>query len=440
MTDFTPAQDLARAVRTGHKTASEIAIAAVAAARADKHRAFTRIFEARARVEAARSHKGSLAGVPVAVKDLFDVEGEVTTAGAALRRKAPPARKDAEALQRLNAAGAVLIGSVNMDEFAYGFATVNAHFGTTTNPYDPLRLAGGSSGGSAAAVAAGIVPIALGSDTNGSVRVPASLCGVWGMRPADGAIPLEGVFPFVELLDTVGPFARTSRDLKQLYNVLSGTDEPARHAPLRIARLGGFFARNGAPEVEAALTTVLAHLNCEAVADVAEAEAGRSAGFLITAAMGGALHLETLRDRAMDYDPAVRDRLLAGCLMPSAALAKALAFRERYRRIFANLFERFDILIAPATPSSAPLISEGTVMIDGKPASARANLGIYAQAISLTGAAVVSAPVKTKGLPIGLQFISKPGNEGLLFGLMHRLEDEGVLGFTPPPAFAGALS
>ncbi|ESQ79078.1 AtzE family amidohydrolase [Asticcacaulis sp. YBE204] len=435
MSEYTSALDLADRIRRGEVTARAVVAQALEAARTDPFNAFTRMFDSplddAQAVDEGRI-TGPLAGVPFAVKDLFDVAGQVTTAGARLRIGAPAAVQDAEAVRRMKAAGAILIGTLNMDEFAYGFATVNAHFGTTRNPHDPERLAGGSSGGSAASVAAGFVPLSLGSDTNGSVRVPASLCGVWGMRPADEAIPLDGVFPFVELLDAVGPFARTSRDLKVLYEVLSGTTLSGEADGLRVARLDGFFERNAAPEAVRAVDTVMTHLGSDGVAELPEAEGGRSAGFLITAAMGGALHLNTLRGRAMDYDPAVRDRLIAGAMLPSGILAKALHYRDIYRKIFAKLFDRFDILVAPATPVSAPRIDQATILIDGKPASARANLGIYAQAISPTGAAVVSAPVKTSRLPIGLQFIAKPGAEGALFALMHRLEDEGVLGFTQP--------
>ncbi|MDC7684649.1 AtzE family amidohydrolase [Asticcacaulis sp. BYS171W] len=435
MSDFTPALDIADRIRRGETTAQAVVRAALDAARGDPFNAFTRVFDSALDdaqgVDDGRL-TGPLAGVPFAVKDLFDVAGQITTAGARLRIDAPAAVRDAEAVRRMKAAGAILIGTLNMDEFAYGFATVNAHFGTTKNPHDPERLAGGSSGGSAASVAAGLVPLSLGSDTNGSVRVPSSLCGVWGMRPADDTIPLDGVFPFVELLDAVGPFARTSRDLKTLYEVLSSTTLTGAAEGLRVARLDGFFERNAAPEALDAVEAVMTHLGSDLVAELPEAEGGRSAGFLMTAAMGGALHLNTLRARAMDYDPAVRDRLIAGALLPSGILAKALHYRDIYRQTFARLFDRFDILVAPATPVSAPRIDQATILIDGKPASARANLGIYAQAISPTGAAVVSAPLKTSGLPIGLQFIARPGREGALFALMHRLEDAGVLGFTEP--------
>ncbi len=403
--------------------------------RNDAYAAFTRVFEhealAAARAVDARIQAGEdvgpLAGVPFAVKDLFDVEGVPTTAGAAMRANAAPALRDAEAVRRLKAAGAILVGTLNMDEYAYGFATVNAHFGTTKNPHDVTRLAGGSSGGSAAAVAAGLVPLTLGSDTNGSIRVPASLCGVWGMRPGDGTIPLDGVFPFVEALDTIGPFTRTAEELRQSYEVLSGT-KPVGGGQPRVARLSGFFARNASAEAVAAIDAVMSHLGADAVADLPEAEAARSAAFLITAAQGGALHLDTLRTRAMDYDPAVRDRLLAGAMLPAAACVKAWEMRTLWRRQVATLFEQYDVLLAPATPTVAPRIDEGTILIDGKPASARANLGIYCQALSLAGVPVVSAPYTQGLLPIGVQFATAPGREGLLFDLLERLEAEGVLG------------
>jgi len=395
--------------------------------------AFTHLFddEATARARAvdagvrAGKTPGPLAGVPFAVKDLFDVAGYPTTAGALMRVDAPAAVRDAEVVRRLKAAGAILIGTLNMDEYAYGFATVNAHFGTTRNPHDVTRLAGGSSGGSAAAVAAGMVPLTLGSDTNGSIRVPASLCGVWGLRPGDGAIPLDGVFPFVEALDTIGPFTRTLGDLRSAYEVLAGVKLSSGGTP-RVARLGGFFAKNASAEAVAAIDAVMGHIGSDAVVDLPQAEAARSAAFLITAAQGGALHLDTLRTRAMDYDPAVRDRLLAGALLPSAAYVKAWEVRAQWRVKVARAFEDYDILLAPATPTVAPRIDEGTILIDGKPASARANLGIHCQALSLAGVPVVAAPYSGGVLPIGVHCVTAPGREGMLFDWLERLEAEGV--------------
>ncbi|EGF91623.1 biuret hydrolase [Asticcacaulis biprosthecium C19] len=396
---------------------------ALSAAQNDRHNAFTRILVDEARRDAATSKTGRLAGVPFAVKDLFDIAGLPTTAGARMRLDATPAKADATVITRLKAEGAVLIGTTNMDEYAYGFATVNAHFGTTLNPHAPDRLAGGSSGGSAAAVAAGVVPLALGSDTNGSIRVPASLCGVWGMRPAMDDMPLEGVFPFVHALDTVGPFTRSLADLKLAYEVMSCRVLATTSATPRIARLTGFFARNADPDALAAVATIDAE-----PLDLPMAEAARSAAFLITGAQGGALHLDTLKTRAMDYDPAVRDRLIAGAMLPSATYLRAQDMAARWRAQVTEAFQTCDILIAPSTPVTAPRIDAGTIEINGQTVSARANLGILAQPLSLAGIPVISAPVRKSGLPFGLQFATAPGREALLFDYLARLEAEGVLG------------
>ncbi len=367
---------------------------------------------------------GPLSGMAFAVKDLFDIEGVVTTAGSVVRKDRAPARRDAEAVTRLKAAGAVLVGTLNMDEFAYGFATVNAHFGTTRNPHDRERLAGGSSGGSAAAVAAGLVPLTLGSDTNGSVRVPASLCGVWGIRPGDGVLPNQGCFPFVRSLDQIGPFARSAADLARVYEVLAGSKLAlGRSAAPRLAKLDGWFLRHAGPDALEAMDLITAPM-----ISLAGAEIARSASFLITAAEGGALHLPSLRSHAMAYDPAVRDRLIAGAMLPAALLVKAQRYRDVFRAEVAALFRDVDILVAPATPTVAPRIDEGTLMIDGKPVSARANLGLLTQPLSLAGIPVIAAPVNRPGrLPIGLQFATAPGREAMLFDLMITLERDGVL-------------
>ena len=436
--------DIASAVRSRASTALAVmqGVLADIERRDPLYTCFTRVF----RDEALKSAReidartaagldvGPLAGVPFAVKDLFDVTGIPTTAGAVTRLSAAPAGRDAEVVARLKTAGAILVGTLNMDEYAYGFATVNAHFGTTRNPADTTRLAGGSSGGSAASVAAGLVPLTLGSDTNGSVRVPASLCGVWGMRPADGVISLDGVFPFAETLDTVGPFVASADDLALVYDVLAASPAGLSSGrTLRVARLGGWFARNASAEAVSAIDEIMAHLGANESVDLEEAEAARSSAFLITAAEGGALHLDNLRQHALAYDPAVRDRLLAGAMMPPAILARARAFRAHFRAAVSRLLETYDILLAPSTPGVAPRIDEATILIDGKPASARANLGIYTQPLSLAGIPVVSAPMNRHGqLPIGIQFATAPGREADLFRLLTTLEREGVLSANMP--------
>ena len=239
------AADIVRQIADGTRTAASILeeTQALIQARDPDLNCFTAntferaAFEAAA-VDALRASGAllpPLAGVPYAVKNLFDIAGRVTLAGAKLNESNAPATRDAAAVARMHRAGAVLVGALNMEELAYGFTTENPHYGTTRNPHDRTRNAGGSSGGSAAAVGAGIVPISLGSDTSGSIRVPASLCGVFGLKPTYGRLPRSGTYPFVNSFDHVGPFAGTVHDLALAYDAMQGpdaSDPPARSAPL----------------------------------------------------------------------------------------------------------------------------------------------------------------------------------------------------------------
>ncbi|MCD7099062.1 AtzE family amidohydrolase [Stenotrophomonas sp. MMGLT7] len=406
--------------------------------------AFTRTLPERARADAARvqasldgGHDGGpLAGVPFAVKDLFDVAGLPTTAGAAIRADAPPAARDAVLVQRLVDAGAVLAGTTNMDEFAYGFATVNAHYGTTANPHDPRRLAGGSSGGSAAAVAARLVPFALGSDTNGSIRVPAALCGIYGLRPSHGSLPLDGVFPFVDAFDVAGPFATSVADLRVVYQAMAGQSLPGCDvAALRIARLGGWFARNLDPELATGLDALAAHLGITAIRELPDAERSRAAAFVMTAAEGGYRHRAALATQAAGFDPATRDRLLAGLQLPAAAIADARRFADWFAGAMRRLWDEVDVLLAPATPCAAPRIDQETIEIDGVQVSARANLGLFTQPLGLAGCPVLAAPLwRPDRLPLGVQLIAAPGREDRLFAVAAQLERDGLVGSAPPPA------
>lgn len=436
--------DIAARVRGGEVSAVEIARQAIATIRArnDAINAVTRLLDERALAEAeavdatvaAGRDPGPLAGVPYGVKDLFDVAGLPTTAGAGMRRNAAPAVADAEAVSRLKAAGAVLVATLNMDEFAYGFATVNAAFGTTRNPRDTARLAGGSSGGSAAAVAAGMLPLTLGSDTNGSIRVPASLCGVWGFRPAHGSVPEEGSFPFVPMLDTLGPFTNTLEDMALAMEVALG----APIAPMkagRVARLDGWFVDHAIADFDAAFTAIGDVLGDLPMAHLPRVEAARAAAFFITGHDGGRLHREELARRPLAFDPETRDRLLAGNLVPTPLRDRAAEFGAWFRAQALALLDHYDVLIAPATSDVAPLIAESMIHTGHGPAPARANLGMLAQPISLAGLPVLSAPIRREGaLPLGLQLIGAPGREGQLFDLAAKLEMAGVLGVTPPYA------
>ena len=431
---------IAAAVRAGQTRASDIVERSLAALAGDRLNAVTRVLADRARAEAAAvdaaiaagRDPGPLAGVPYGVKDLFDVAGLPTTAGSALYADAQPAATDAKAIVRLRAAGAVLVATLNMDEFAYGFATINAHHGTTRNPHDPGRLAGGSSGGSAAAVAAGMVPFALGSDTNGSIRVPASLTGLYGLRPTHDALPMQGVFPFAASFDDIGPFTTTVADMACIWQVLGGGPDAATPAEaFRVARLGGRFRDNADPDLLAAIDAIAPAAPLIELPDVARA---RSAAFLITAFEGGALHAEALGRDPMAFDPATRDRLLAGALLPRALYQDAQAFRARFRLRVMALTADCDILLAPATPCVAPPIDDPRILIDGAMVPARSDLGIHTQPISFVGLPVLAVPLHRPGrLPLGLQVIGKPGSETALLRFAAMLEDKGWTGATASP-------
>ena len=438
MTPPSTVADIAQAVRAGQISARAVAQDALdrIAARDGAIGAVTMLLAERAlsaadAVDAAMARgddPGPLAGVPIGVKALFDVAGHPTTAGAAMRVDAAPAVQDAVLLRRLVEAGAVPVAVLNMDEYAYGFVTVNAHFGTTRNPRDTARLAGGSSGGSAAAVAAGMLPLTWGSDTNGSIRVPASLCGVWGFRPAHGTVAEEGSFPFVPMLDTLGPFTATLTDMALAMEVALGRAiavEPAR----RVARLGGWFADHAIPAFEDAFAAIERVLGSLPMAHLPQVEAARAAAFLITGHDGGRLHRAELARRPLAFDPETRDRLIAGNLVSTGRREEAVRFGAWFRAKALALLAEHDVLIAPATPDVAPLIDHPMIHTANGPAPARANLGMLAQPISLTGLPVLSAPIMRRGaLPLGLQLIGAPGREGALFDLAARLEAAGVLG------------
>lgn len=397
---------------------------------------------------------GPLAGTSFAAKDLYDVAGNVTLAGSKINADdGKLATRDATLVARLKAAGSRLVGMTNMDEYAYGFATENSHYGTTRNPHDPSRIAGGSSGGSAAAVAAGLADIALGSDTNGSIRVPASLCGIYGLKPTFGRLSRAGVYPFVASLDHAGLFTRDPAMMAAAYDVLQGHDprDPAQTErmmepvepeleqdlpKLRIGVLGGFFATGAAPEAHAAVAHVadgLDALGCDVRPAIFDgASEARSAAFCLTAMEGGSLHRADLMTRPMDFDPAVRDRMLAGLLMPADLLLAA----RRVRRIVAQraraLFADFDLLLTPATPCSAPRMGEATIEIEGKQVPVRANLGMFCQPISFIGLPALAVPaLADTPLPIGVQMIAPAWAEARLIHTAHHLHRAGITGPRP---------
>ncbi len=388
---------------------------------------------------------GVLAGVPFAVKDLFDVAGIPTLAGSKINAEKPAATQDATLVARLKAAGAVLVGALNMDEYAYGFTTENAHYGATRNPHDLDRMAGGSSGGSAAAVAAGLVPISLGSDTNGSIRVPASFCGIFGLKPTYGRLSRSGAYLFSSSLDHVGPFARSVRDLALLFDLLQEpdlTDPVCRDRAvelclpqlnkgsngLRIAIADGYFAKGADPEVFEAVEHVAQALGASARVTIPEAGRARAAAFLITSCEGANLHLADLRTRPQDFDFATRDRFLAGALVPGTWYLQAQRFRRWFRDRVRDLFQDVDIILAPTTPCVAPRLGQQTMMLDGEEVLLRPNLGLFTQPLSFIGLPIVSVPiVRSNTLPIGVQIIGAPYHESLVLRIAAELEAKGIV-------------
>jgi aspartyl-tRNA(Asn)/glutamyl-tRNA(Gln) amidotransferase subunit A len=454
------AAEVAEAVAAGRVSALQVTEGALAriARRNGALNAFTDVTAERARkraraVDAARAAQqplGPLAGVPFAVKNLFDVVGLPTRAGSKINRELAPATQDSPLIARLEASGAVLVGALNMGEYAYDFTGENVHDGAAHNPHDTTRMTGGSSSGSGGAVAGGLVPLSLGSDTNGSIRVPASFCGLFGLKPTYGRLTRARTYPFVSSLDHLGPLARSVRDLALGYDAMQGPDpedpvcvdrpvEPVTPAlargteGLRIAVAGGYFRKGMFPQAPTALDRVAGALGAHGEIEIPEAQRARAAAFVITASEGASLHLERLRTRAADYEPVVRDRLIAGAMIPAALVNRAQKFRRWYRAEVLKLFDTVDAILAPVTPCTAPTIGQQTFVIDGVEMPLRPNIGIYTQPISFIGLPVVAVPVPLAPLPIGVQVIAPPWREDIALRIAYALEQAGVC-VAPRPA------
>ena len=458
MSDASPTMTAAEAAagfKAGSFTATEMVEASLARITAHDPAlgAFTCVTAARARAQAAvldgRQAKGEdcgpLAGVVFAVKNLYDIAGEVTLAGSRINRDHAPAKADATLVSKLEAQGAILMGALNMGEYAYDFTGENAHYGPSRNPHDPAHMSGGSSGGSGTAAAAGLVHLTLGSDTNGSIRVPSSFCGLFGLKPTYGRLSRAGSFPFVSSFDHLGPLGRSALDLALAYDAMQGEDardpmqakRPVQAAMaslgdglkgLRIARAGGYFARGAGAEVFETVDVVAQALGAAHSVELPEAHRARAAGYLVTMAEGASLHLDRLRTRARDYDPDVRDRLIAGAMVPGAWVVQAQKLRRWFHDAVVKIFDEVDVIIAPATPCRAPLIGQKNMVLDGVEMMVRANLGIFTQPISFIGLPVVTVPIWSQGerLPMGVQIITAPWREDIALRVAHDLASRGV--------------
>jgi aspartyl-tRNA(Asn)/glutamyl-tRNA(Gln) amidotransferase subunit A len=378
---------------------------------------------------------GPLHGVPYGPKDLYNTKGVRTTGGSKILADFVPA-EDSTVVSRLRAAGLIVLGKLNMHEFAYGPEGLNAHYGDALNPWDAgaHRVAGGSSSGSGVALAAGLCPGALGSDTGGSIRIPASLCGISGIKPTYGRVSRAGVLPLSWSLDHAGPMARTVRDLALMLGAMAGYDaaDPTTSVlpvpdyaaaltgdvkGLRVGLLRAHFTDVAAPEVRAAVEAAAKQLaQAGAVVDevsLAEVVHVAAASFAIVATEALAYHAEWMRTRSADYQPDVRERLRMGALVSGLQYVRAQQVRQLARREVDAALARRDVLLAPATPIPAPRLGEKEAELGDGKSDVRAALIRFTRPFNFSGHPACSVPCgfTAAGLPIGMQLVGRPFDE-----------------------------
>jgi len=392
---------------------------------------------------------GPLNGIPISLKDNIYTAGIRTTGGSKILREFVP-RHDAPVVTALKNAGAVILGKTNLHEFAYGVTTVNPHYGATRNPWDLQRISGGSSGGSAAALAAGLCYGSIGTDTGGSIRIPASLCGIVGLKPGVGRVSTEGVVPLSTTLDFVGPLARTVQDTTLLFSAISskaGRSRRSSSSRKRHLRLGipkGFFFDALGPEVHAAFKSALrvlqrhgAKLVSVSVPLLMETE---DAGNQIAWAEATRYHQQEgwYPARAADYGEDVRSRLEMGVNVSAVSYLNALELRkkfiDRYHSVLQN--EALHAFVVPSTPIPAPLIGEDETVINGKQYPTRGLLLRLNRPANLAGVPAISVPCgfTATALPLGVQFLGPLDGETLLLEIASTLES--ALPEPPHPALA----
>jgi aspartyl-tRNA(Asn)/glutamyl-tRNA(Gln) amidotransferase subunit A len=372
-----------------------------------------------------------LAGIPICIKDIVDVAGMPTTAGAAGWKRLPG--RDAASVARLRTAGAIMVGKGHTNEFAYGIDGQNPHWGNCSNPYDGTRMSGGSSSGPAVATAAGMALAGLGTDTTGSIRAPASLCGLVGIRPTPGLVSLEGIVPLAWSYDTAGPLARCTEDAGLLLAVLSGAPieglamDHGAFTGLRVGVLDQLidqaesYVADGVLEAGRHLEAFGARLQ---PARLELLEHAAAVHHIVQHAEAAAVHeqwFESQRDR---YSAPVRVRLEAGRLLTAAAYLKAQRARRLLIEEAARLLANFDVLLAPTTPTTAPPHHVETVHIRGSEHELRPALLSCVLGPTELACPIVSVPVGShEGLPFGMQVIGPPGSEALLLRIAGACEE-----------------
>jgi len=402
---------------------------------------------------AAGKDRGPLHGIPVAVKDLFYTRGVLTTGGSPIYRNFVP-DGDAFAVARLEAAGAVMTGKLNMHELAYGITSANPHFGAVTNPWNARHSPGGSSGGSGAAVAAGLVYAALGTDTGGSIRIPASFCGTVGLKPTYGRVSRRGVLPLSWSLDHVGPLTSSVRDAGLVLNAIAGHDPadasssrrpvvdfvPDDDCAVRGLRIGfprNFFFDRLDADVELCVRGAIARLESLGAevkpVTLPDISALNAVARVILLCEASAQLEPHLKNRGQ-FGPDVLALLDQGRLLPATDYIHAQRLRKQMQREFAQVWSGVDCLVAPTTPNTAPRIGDSTVKLGGIEEDVRLATTRLVRSINLLGLPALSIPcgLSGGGLPVGLQIIGPPFEEALILRVGAALEDGGV-GIPPSP-------
>ncbi len=404
---------------------------------ADVSKAYITLDLERAR-EAAVQHdtgtgeKPRLSGIPYACKDLFDVAGLATTAGSRVLQD-NIADTDAAAIARLNAAGALLIGKNNLHEFAYGATGENKIYGTPPNPYDRRRLCGGSSSGSAAALAYDLCGFALGTDTGGSVRAPAALCGLVGFKPTFGRVSRDGVIPYSWSLDHVGSFTRSAADCGLLFSVLADRHQPAVEPSLRELRVGipdRFFFERADAEILRATEGLIDFLRGAGVklvpVELPSMEHTRTVSLTVQMPEALSYHNRYLEQRGELYGNDFRAGLALGQNLLAEQYVRAKRFIETYRRDLNRVFERVDLILTPATPAIAPEIGSVSVTTDGYTEPAGNAITRFTSFFNMTGHPALTLPCgqHSEGLPIGAQLVGRYCADEELLALAIRIEAE----------------
>jgi aspartyl-tRNA(Asn)/glutamyl-tRNA(Gln) amidotransferase subunit A len=416
----------------------EAALARIADPKGEGARACLTVYAAQARVAAdaadARAKTGlslgPLDGTLVTIKDLFDVKGEPTRAGSKVLANAAPAAADAPVVRRLRAAGAVILAKTNMTEFAFSGVGANPHYGTPGNPADRTRIPGGSSSGAAVAAADEMCEIAIGTDTGGSTRIPAAVCGIVGFKPSQYRVPTEGAYPLSFTLDSIGPLARSVADCARADAVMAG-DEPSvlEAAPLVGLRLGipqGLFLKDLDETVVAALAEGIGRLGKAGVRVTDEKltllddmmAANARGGF--PAAEAFAIHRESLKNGAADFDPNVRARIERGERISAADYVDMARDRARLVRAMDARLSDLDALVLPTTPIVAPMMAE---VSDREGFNAKNMLLLRNTApVNFFDLTAISLPLPRNGLPVGLMLVARNGHDRRLFRIAAAVE------------------